>query len=101
MPHAHMHSYNSLRASDPEQLTDDEAFSAILDSIITQELVLGRSVEWTGSIGEVWQDQSGTWTLYTRAIALTGNGDDGTRCIQSDTMICEEIRAEQDPPIRH
>ena len=96
-----MHSYNSLRASDPEQLTDEEAFSAILDSIITQELVLGRSVEWTGSIGEVWQDASGTWTLYTRAIALTGNGDDGTGCIQSDTMICEEIRAEMDPPIRH
>lgn len=101
MPHAHMHSYTSLRAADPEQLTDEEAFSAILDSIITQELVLGRSVEWTGNIGEVWQDPSGTWTLYTRAVALTGNGDDGTRCIQSDTMICEEIRAEQDPPIRH
>ncbi|MDE2860458.1 MAG: hypothetical protein OYI31_08880 [Chloroflexota bacterium] len=101
MPHAHMHSYTSLRAGEPEQLTDDEAFNSILDSIITQELVLGRSVEWTGNIGEVWQDPSGNWTLYTRAIALTGNGDDGTPCIQRDTLICEEIRAEQDPPIRH
>ena len=101
MAHAHMHSYISLRASDHEQLTDGEAFKAILESIMTQELVLGRSVEWTGNIGDAWQDPGGTWTVYTRAIALTGNGDDGTSCIQSDTLICEEIRADLDPPIRH
>ncbi len=101
MAHAHMRVYTSLKAAHSEQLTDEEAFNAILEAITTQELVLGRSVEWTGNIGEVWQDSAGTWLLYTRAIALTGNGDDGTTCIQSDTLICEEIRAELDPPIRH
>ncbi len=101
MSHSHMYSYTSLRAAAPEQITEDEAFGSIVDSISTQELVLGRSVEWSGSIGEVWKEAEGVWTLYTRAIAITGNGDDGTACIQKDTMICEEIKAELDPPIRH
>ena len=52
MSHSHMYSYTSIRATIPESITDEEAYIALADSIDTQELVLGRSVEWTGTIGE-------------------------------------------------
>ena len=58
-------------------------------------------VEGTGTIGEVWKETDGGWVAYTRAIAITGNGDDGTPCVQNDTMICEEIKADLEPPLRH
>jgi hypothetical protein len=96
-----MYSYTSIRATSPESITNEEAYTALADSIDTQELVLGRSVEWTGTIGEAWQDTDGVWVAYTRAIAITGNGDDGTPCVQNDTMICQEIKAELEPPLRH
>ena len=101
MSHSHMYSYTSIRATIPESITDEEAYIALADSIDTQELVLGRSVEWTGTIGEAWQDTGGVWIVYTRAIAITGNGDDGSPCTQKDTMICEEIKADLEPPLRH
>ncbi len=101
MSHSHMYSYNSISATSLESITDEEAYAALSKSIETQELVLGRSVEWTGTIGEAWQDTHGVWIAYTRAIAITGNGDDGTPCAQKDTMICEEIKAELEPPLRH
>jgi len=101
MSHSHMYSYTSIRATSPESITDEEAYIALASSIDTQELVLGRSVEWTGTIGEIWRDTEGVWVAYTRAIAITGNGDDGTQCVQKNTMICEEIKAELEPPPRH
>lgn len=98
MNHSHMHSYTSIRSAVQEGITDEEAYDALAKSIATQELILGRSVEWTGNIGEVWQDANGEWVKYTRALALIGNGDDGTPCVQNNTMICEEIRAELESP---
>lgn len=101
MSHSHMYSYTSIKSDTQESITDDEALKALADSIDTQELVLGRSVEWSGIIGDAWQDDGGLWVVYIRAIAITGNGDDGRPCTQKDTMICEEIKADLEPPIRH
>ncbi len=93
MNHAHMHSYTSIQAEDNQWLTDEEAYSVLADSIVVQELALGRSVEWTGNIEEPKKDANGYWIVYTRALALTGNGSDGTPCSDhQDTMMCEEFK---------
>ena len=93
MNHAHMHSYTSIQATDDQWLTDEEAYSARLDSIASHELALGRSVEWTGSIGGVKKDTDGNWVVYTMALAMTGNGSDGTPCSdRQDTIMCEEFK---------
>ena len=93
MNHAHMHSYTSIQTEDDQWLTDEEAYSALVDSIVRQELALGRSVEWTGCIEKPKKDTDGNWVVYTRALALTGYGSDGTPCSDhQDTMMCEEFK---------
>ena len=93
MNHAHMHSYTSIQAEDDQLLTDVEALCGLVDSIVAQELALGRSVEWTGNIENPKTDANGNWIVYTRALAITGNGSDGTPCSDhEDTMMCEEFK---------
>jgi hypothetical protein len=93
MNHAHMHSYTSIQAENDQLLTDQEAFNALVDAIVTQELALGRSVDWTGNIEAPTKDANGYWVVYTRALAVTGSGSDGTPCSdRQDTMLCEEFK---------
>ncbi|MQF48504.1 hypothetical protein FIM08_01160 [SAR202 cluster bacterium AC-647-N09_OGT_505m] len=93
MNHAHMHSYTSIQAEDNQLLTDVEALCGLVDSIVAQELALGRSVEWTGNIENPQTDANGHWIVYTRALAITGNGSDGTPCSdRADTLMCEEFK---------
>ena len=93
MNHAHMHSFTSIQAEDHQWLTDEEAYNVLSDSIMARELALGRSVEWTGNIEEPRKEANGNWVVYTRALAITGNGSDGTPCSdRQDTMMCEEFK---------
>ncbi len=94
MSHNHMHVYTGIQSDDSKWLTDEMAFSALLDSIAAQEIVLGRSVEWTGSIGDPREEPGGVWVVYARALALTGNGNDGSPCSDGrDTIACEELNS--------
>ena len=94
MSHAHMHVYTGIQSDDSKWLTDEQAFNALVDSIAAQEIVLGRAVEWTGSIGDAREEPGGVWMVYARALALTGNGNDGTPCSDGrDTIGCEELNS--------
>ena len=89
-----MHVYIGIQSDDSKWLTDEQAFNALVDSIAAQEIVLGRSVEWTGSIGDPREEPGGVWMVYARALALTGNGNDGTPCSDGrDTIGCEELNS--------
>ena len=93
MNHTHMHSFTSIQAQDEQILTDLQALNSLLDSMLAQELALGRSVDWTGNIQEPQEDFNGTWVVYTRALALTGYGSDATPCTDhQDTILCEEFK---------
>ena len=89
-----MHVYTGIQSDDSKWLTDEQAFNALVDSIAAQEIVLGRAVEWTGSIGDPREEPGGVWMVYARALALTGNGNDGTPCSDGrDTIGCEELNS--------
>ena len=93
MNHTHMHSFTSIQSRDEHVLTDLQALNSLLDSMLAQELALGRSVEWTGNIQEPQEDSNGTWVVYTRALALTGYGSDATTCKDhQDTILCDEFK---------